>query len=222
MANHNSIAVYTTLYELLYLDIADCYAVDTTTTTRDIEEIRCRVASEGIGFLTKTLPSYAKALDRALTSSHVFDPIGLTTDARGLPHFCGFLFERVFDSIPSDGTYVLSVKADADIQAIRHLRQLCIYCYKLELTYDKTTTERVITQFIAVDKELPEMEGLSTDAKAILGIARNLATDVFGRFDHRDITPKHGPGSVATGEQREGKLTFKRLYKALDVEYPFT
>ncbi len=222
MGIHNSIAVYTTLYELLYLDIAECYAVDIATTQRDVEEIQRRVAEEGIGFLTKTLPSYAKALDRALTSSATFDPIGLTTDARGYPKLFGFLFERVFDSVPSDGVYVLTVKAEMHIQALRHLRQLCIYLYKLELTYDKTTTKAVIDQFVAVDRELPEMEGLSTDGKAILGIARNLATDVFGRFDHRDISPRHGPGKVATGESGVGKTAFTRLYKTLDVEYPFT
>jgi hypothetical protein len=237
MGDHNSIAVYTTLYKLLYLDIADCYALDTRTIKRDTQEIERRLSSEGIGFLTKTLPSYGKALDRALASSHVFDVTGLTTDEYGIPKLFGFLFERILQRTPlvrgEDGWDIpvgknlpfkfwpLSVREGADIQAIRHLRQLLYYMYKLELPYDKTTRQRVIDSFIEVDGNLPEMDSISEDGSKILGIARNFATDVFGMLDHRDIMPGHGPGSVATGETREGKCSFKRIDKHLEAEYPF-
>lgn len=221
---NNSTAVYTTIYKLVYQDIADCYQLPQHQMDRDLREIEDRVFSEGLCFLTKTLPLYGKRLDKALTCSAKFDATGLSLDRRGIPKWCSFLFELVFAADPGDRGRLLLL-AEPDVNAIRHLRQLTYYMYKLELDHDETTVQGVIDTFIEVDQTLPsikEVEDSDPMVKAILDTATILVTGVLGTFDHHDIIPRHGPGSVATGEVNEGKYTFRRLFRSLEQEYPFT
>ena len=221
MQLNNSIAVYTTIYKLVYQDIADCYQLPRYQVERDLQEIDSRLNSEGLCFLTKTLPLFGKRLDKALTESAKFDCTGLKLGPVGLPLWLSFLFERIFAADPGDrGRLLLLAEPDAD--AIRYLRQLMYYMYKLELDHDKETNETVINSFVSVDASLPSLEGVRPMVRNILASAKKLVTGVVGAFDHRDIIPRHGPGSVATGEFAERKFAFRRLFQSLEQEYPFT
>lgn len=220
-AMNNSIAVYTTIYKLVYQDIADCYQLPQHIIARDLREIEDRVFSEGLSFLTKTMPLFGKRLDKALTGSAKFDCTGLELDQIGMPKWCSFLFERVFAADPSDRGHLL-LREEPDVDAIRYLRQLAYYMYKLELDHDKTTINAVIDGFVEVDQSLPSLAEVDPVVEAILKSAKQLVTNVMGCFDHRDIIPRHGPGSVATGEANERKFAFRRIFRSLEREYPFT
>jgi hypothetical protein len=41
-------------------------------------------------------------------------------------------------------------------------------------------------------------------------------------FDPLSITPRHGPGTVSTGEKPYQKMVFKRFFKTLDAVYPYS
>ena len=230
MAKHNSIALYGALYELLYLDIAECYGSSTklvddnepflgsmsTLVSRDCEEIRNRITNEGIGFLTKTLPMIGKRLDKALSGTSAFDTTGLETRSDGIPKLFGYMLERVLMST------TLAIREDACVDSIKRLRQLYMYMYKLELPSDNDTKNKVVSDFVATDAGLSYLEGLDDVGSRILAQARKFTCSVFGTLDHRNIVPRHGPGSVATGELRERKSRFSRLYRDLEQIYPFT
>jgi hypothetical protein len=52
-------------------------------------------------------------------------------------------------------------------------------------------------------------------------LARFTLEFVLKDFDPKNITPRHGPGAVATGERLEEKWVFSRLYDDIHQYYPY-
>lgn len=105
-----------------------------------------RFEAEGIGLLTKTLPRFCKALDRALSGTQPFVLIGFATE-HGLPKFLGEFTRRVFES---DGW----LKPDPCTESITTLRLITGLWKKLELKYEKQQEESVLSAFTAAEDEL--------------------------------------------------------------------
>jgi hypothetical protein len=205
---------YTDLHERLIIDVAESYESSAVKqeSKRDIAVMRRRVRSEGLSFLTKTLPKLGKALDKALSQGTKFAPLGLVLRPNStIPKFLGWLFELVF----SDQGDELS---SASPRAVRDLRQCLYFLYKLEIPYTDDQQEQVLLAFQAVDAGLP----VSIASDDVICHARNFITNVFGLFCPHDVIPKHGPGSVATGEKNHEKHRFSRLYSSIERTYPFT
>lgn len=122
------------------------------------ETLRNRVSQEGLSFLTKTLPSMGKALDKALLALGPFehangfyakDEDPETSQMREHPKLFGALFRRVLDH---DGR-VLSGPCE---ESIRHLRTLLYLFYKYDLPYDDTQIDAVLEAFIQTEAEIKE------------------------------------------------------------------
>lgn len=173
-----------------------------------------RFESEGLSFLTKTLPLLGKALDLGLVESSFCVPreFKKAHKCTGIPAFLQAYFKLVFDV---DG--LLLERANPD--AVKHLRQVLFMLYKLELPYSKAAEDRVITNFTATELEL-EL-GADIETSALLAAASYIIRDILVDFDPKDIMPKHGPGAVATGEKLEEKWTFSRLYSSIHQVYPY-
>lgn len=186
-----------------------------------IQKIRKRTATEGMGFLTKTLPRLGKAFDRALSGDSQFDQTDFRLkrrDGSQLPMLFGELFELVFDS---GGTLLPS----ACPTVVRHIRQLLYLFYKYELPYTKKHEEKILTQFKETEEELIN----TTTRLAIIGdavtrytqerrfnlerlhevsLVRRARSSLYKLLEHfhpREIHPRHGPGAVAQKEQFSGK-----------------
>jgi hypothetical protein len=180
---------------------------------RDIVTIQSRVSFEGLAFLTKTLPRLGRALDEGLVSGRFNPPNGFKT-IRGTstPAFLQAYFNLVFDK---EGL----ILGDASTEAIRHLRQVCFFAYKLEMPYSSTDESHVIENFIKTDDELSIADDpLTTEISQLVKI---ITQKVFYGFNHKDIRPRHGPGAVATGEKLEAKWEFTRLFDAIHQVYPY-
>lgn len=212
---HNSLVVfYTNLYIDLYLDVTEQFQISATESNRDVKEILHRVSYEGLSFLTVNLPRLGKALDSALLGVTPFSLEGFQKKPNSqLPKFFGELLKLVF----VDSGHL---RDQPDLGAIRALRQLAYYLYKLETPIPESKTQKVLDSFVAVDEALA---GLNINADdQILETSRRFTSAVFGAFDHAEVVPRHGPGAVATGEGPAEKQDFKRLYKNIEKVYPFT
>lgn len=68
-----------------------CALTTSKSLRRDIETVRSRTASEGLSFLTKTLPKLGKALDEALECSTLSVPAEFARahGRRGIPAYAG-------------------------------------------------------------------------------------------------------------------------------------
>jgi hypothetical protein len=192
----------------LLIDIAD----DTGYVyKRDAREVRRRVTSEGVSFLTKTLPALGKALDKALSSvDGVMDYTGLKLRGE-YPEFLGTLFQRVFDQAGR-------VLSDVSPLFVGHIRQILYLWYKYELPHTPEQKAAIESRFICTEAAIPES---IPDCPVIQG-ARDLIARVCRDFSYQAIVPRHGPGAVATREQSWEKWRFKRLYRPLERLFPFT
>jgi hypothetical protein len=214
MGEHNSlVAVETACYYALYADEAERFGLSSIESRLELRKIRKRVASEGLPFLTVTLPRLGKAVDTALSKNTPLLVEGFQKKPNTtIPKLFGWLLSRIFTDSGLE-------RPDADPEALRALRQLVYFVYKLEIPYDEAKTQKVIDDFVRTDYELKE---LVVPNDNITKHARWFTTDVFGMFDPRSILPRHGPGSVATGEKAYEKHKFSRIYESIERVYPFT
>jgi hypothetical protein len=99
--------------------------------SRDVETMRSRTRTEGLSFLTKTLPKLGKALDLGLISSKLEVPreFKRSHENRNIPALLQGSFSLVFDE---DGL----LRDDASTSAVKHLRQVLFFVYKLETPYE--------------------------------------------------------------------------------------
>ncbi len=175
---------------------------------RDKETLNKRIRSEGISFVTKTLPSLGKWLDRTLDGER-FTPHPSFKAQRGrtTPEFLQALFNRLFS-----GSGLL---VNEDAEAVKMLRQLLFLVYKLELPYSQKQEEAVISTFLANEQFLETLvlPDLSKEA--------SLVSEILAGFDPREIVPRHGPGAVSTGERGDEKWVFTRKYSQIHQCYPY-
>lgn len=171
-----------------------------------------RFAAEGLSFITSTLPLLSKALTRALETKHFLCPTGFKK-MRGtaLPRFCGGLLKEVFED---DGR----LRYDCDTSCLTDVMQLGNLFYKLDLPYSFQKSKKVIDKFVEVEEYLHTLE-IKDDS--ILDEASVIVERVLRGFNPMDITPRHGPGSVATREKPSEKWDFKRKYNSIHRVYPY-
>jgi hypothetical protein len=224
-------SIYLGLWVELYRDIAMCYSVTQRMQRIELSIVKARFDLEGISFLTKALPLYAKAVDTALSSGRTLKVRGFKLPSDSvIPKFLGWLLMRVFNTA---GDELVS----PDPTAYAHFKQLTHLLYKLELPYDKTTEETVIESFINVDHAIGQQAPCSDAVSVASGYccrsgswrsdewlrqARALVARVVTPLDPTGIKPRHGPGAVSTGESTCEKSNFSRIYSRLEVAFPFT
>ncbi len=215
MGDHNSLVSYTNLVVELIHDIADSYPGSRTEADKCADVIRARVSKEGLKFLTVTLPSFGRAVDTALSKGiPLAVPYLRKKKGSSNPLLLGWLTERIF---AHDGVEL----EKSDSRAVRHLRQILYFLYKVPIKHDQQSEDRTIRSFVVVDEEIARP--LPTDVKnqSILNVARAFIARTVGSIDYLNIDPRHGPGAVATGEKPWQKYEFKRRYALLESVYPF-
>jgi len=204
---------YLDLYCDLYTDIAERFGLAAKESRLEILKTRNRVGSEGLQFLTVTLPRLGKAVDTALSTNSPLLCLGFQKKpGTSIPKYLGWLISGVFDDSGFE-------KPEAKPEMLGALRQLVYFLYKLETVYDDEKTQRVVESFVQTDAELLQFrvpESIITE-NAVL-----YCTDVFSTMDPWDIVPRHGPGAVATGERACEKHRFSRIYSAIERIYPYT
>lgn len=193
---------------------------------RDFSFFETSLEQEGIEFLTQTLPSLGKAFDKALaTDGQLIVPELFGSGP--IPCFLSERFQLFFDATGNLFSYLMDgapslLPEDLAVlkQSCREIRQVCYLWYKLELPYDKKTSEEVLASFVETDQSLPEI-GKDNPSHFIIMEARKVISRLLAGFTAVDIQPRHGPGAVATGEKGPSKAYFSHMYRSLEAEYPF-
>lgn len=182
--------------------------------TRDFETFTKRIENEGVGFWMHTLPKLGKQIYSALESKLFVCPMGLQKmKGTALPRFLGGLLKSI---LHDDGSLRTD---DFDESVLTDVIELCFFAYKLDIPCDPAKERKVIEGFKEVEEQLGEL--VLADVDEVLDDAACLVEAVFKEFNPLKIEPKHGPGSVATGERFQGKWEFKRKYRAINMVYPY-
>lgn len=183
-------------------------------TVRDIERFNISLSRRGPTFLTKDLPLLGKAFDRALEVGTLVTPRPFERMAGGkVPAFMQEAFLHVFTR-----SGVLLDKPE--VEAVRLIRQVCYLAYKLETPIDTELVNQKVREFVSVDESLEGVIG-NRFYDRVLAVTATILQDVFWDFDPKDISPRHGPGAVATGEKGDEKWEFSRLYHSIHQSYPY-
>ncbi len=200
------------LWKVLAHDMGQRCAVDTSL---DFNEVGRRFEREGRSFLTITLPTLGKAIEKWLDQG-VVDQADLAGFRRSqkLPIFMGGFLKLVFDAQSG------ALFAEPSTDAILALRQLCGLYGKMHLQASAEKTRDAMEQYISTDGEvgrwedetcLPQQARLgslvvdagywSDESLAFSRLSMLLFHRVFRDVDNDvaegSLTPKHGPGSTA-------------------------
>jgi hypothetical protein len=209
-----------------------------------IKKVGRRLDQEGIGFLTKTLPSLGKAFDKALSDhapliaiDHGFKPM----EDSVLPRFLGELFSCV---LGSDG-HLLD---DPCAASVRSLRTVLYLFYKYELPFTDRQEHDVISRFKQTEEDvkrhwtqafasskddgyvwypsdlnntrLLREQFPNKELVYVVERAQKLLKRVFANFDPTDIYPRHGPGAVATKQKLWTKYQWTNVCGRITQLYP--
>lgn len=223
MGTHNSLEngelkAYLSLFLASLNDVASIApAYPKSEYRRDAREIERRAGHEGIQFLTRTLPSLAKAVDKALSNGTALSVDGFKRrkDSQ-VPLFMGWLIEQIFDDQGNE-------RSDASGAMLMLLRQVLYFAYKLELPLDEKQCDEVIRTFKSTDADLPDqVVGQSAACDWIIRTGRGLIVQVLGGTDPMEnLHPHHGPGAVSTREKSWQKRHFWRYYHGLHSVFCF-
>lgn len=201
MGNHNSLIgtkeleFYVQVFLRSYGDVATASDIPRAEYLRDCVVIRKRAESEGIGFLTKTLPALGKAIDTALSTGTVLEPIGFrrkgVKQGGQVPKLFGILIEAVFSSSGRE-------RSDASPSALGYLRSLLFMFYKLELPTTEKSANEVIDKFKEVERRM---------AKSLPDMLRSGASHGRNNLEVRSAEP----GShIEHGESHVQRVQFRR------------
>lgn len=179
-----------------------------------------RFSKEGVSFLTVSLPKLRKAVDLSFKTGRLEVPDGFAfLQGTKLPQFLFSHFREIYEL---DGSFRFA----PSYTCLRHVRQVCEAFYKLEIPYapalEAATVENFVQNEAKVRSFVDSFLSKSRVDYPIVSGAALLARQVFAHFDAKDISPRHGSGSLATGETGEEKWEGPfRFYKQIDSEYRY-
>lgn len=199
-----------TILAFLGKDVPESLGTPEALFARDLLTLEHRVTMEGESFLTKTLPAFGKAFDLALQGHSPLHVSGFKKRSRrsALPAFLQALLGRVFHD---DG----HLRNEPCIMSIRLIRQLCLWCKKVEKGFSDESLQKAAETLITVDASLPSTDDIVSSG--VLVHARAIIEGVLGNCPGLDrIMPSHGPGSVAWGEGFDAKSRLDISYTKLE------
>ena len=189
-------------------------------TALDVKTIQSRVEHEGLSFLTITLPSFGKdlqkGLDQGKISHDLFQGFHWTG---GLPTFLSGFLGLVFDH----QTGLLLEKPSID--AIRAIHQITSMFGKIELPCSESRNARAIDNYLQCEQEVRASDR-SLDprrAEEYKRAGRALFASLFTTLDRKvydgELVPRHGPG--ATADRLSGNRKFEQTEWPLRLERYF-
>jgi hypothetical protein len=112
-----------------------------------------------------------------------------------------------------------------DPKILRLLRQLLLFCYKIELE----PTNDQLKEAQSLFEETDSIVGLWEDTyesrrlhlRPVIEKARSIIGRVIYRLDYSRIVPSHGPGAVFPPRMPSNKGDFRSIYTTIDKYFPF-
>jgi hypothetical protein len=203
-----------------------------------LKVIKRRLHSEGLKYLTVSLPRLGKAFDKAIAGVSPLNAADLHQKCMPnskLPKFLGEFFSRV---LSVEGNLLQNPCGDSVIV----IRQVCTLLYKYKMPYSDEQCQQVVSKFeeterqlttydnklrfigALVDQDVRNRSRRSYDRRddcAVAREARILLSRLFASFNPSDISPKHGPGVVSTKETLWEKYEWINVSGSVTEKYPF-
>jgi len=139
----------------LLKDCADMYPDCSREFERDRKRLSSAIEHHGVSFVFNTMPAFKKHFDRCLSNGCLTHSglihFGSTRRGETVPRLFRGLTLRIFDRLGS-------LRSDADIHAIKMLRQLLGVVRKLKVECDVKHHREAVRDFFRIEDELPAPE----------------------------------------------------------------
>ncbi len=211
------------LMSLLEYVLADASTWCRVSTIRDWKTISERTKTEGLSFLTITLPAFCKDFERSLSDGQVAPGMFLGFKRHsGLPAFLRGFLELVFDS--KSGRLL----EHPSIDAIFFIRQITLLNKKILLPCSTKREKAAYGRYIECDFEVKAWEHDSQSHEDFLRVFDHVS-HVLWDFDlcavdlkvyNGDLIPKHGPGSTADRLLGNKKFSALTWHESLEDWFP--
>lgn len=176
---------------------------------RDLATIEQRLKSEGLGFLSTTLPALMSDL---FLWAEGGEPLYLGFKKRGgVPCFLGRLFQEVY----ADGK-------DKET-AFGSIYQICYLFKKLKGPFRQSDLAKNIAKFRETDLEVGFIDYNSEPLQPIISNARRIIETVFADVDPQpgDIMPRPGSGATNTPVDKHLRFRPHTVYSHLNEEFDY-
>lgn len=190
-------------------------------TELDRKTAEFRFEHEGLSFLTITLPTYAKSLQKALERGWVIpSDFSCFKKRQGRPEFLQGFLDLVFDR--SSG-FLLN---EPNVDAIFAIRQICLFAEKINVDCSDERKTRAYAKFIECEQQVKESDLHRSDdsISAFRRLCGLLFADVLCATDRSiaqgDIVPKHGPGTTAERTLGNQKFYQRSWTRRLESVFP--
>jgi hypothetical protein len=179
-------------------------------TELDLKKIELRVEREGLSFLTITLPTFGKDLEKGLDQGkvdrHLFRGFARSQGSGELPLLLGGFLGLVFDRATG------RLLDEPSVDAIQAIRQITLMFAKINMGCHHDRTMYAIRQFVKCEQDVREADANLSELRKeqFKRVGSLLWRDVLQQVDediyYERLIPKHGPGATAD------KLTGNRKY----------
>lgn len=191
-------------------------------THRDCKTVAERSKCEGVSFLTITLPTLGKDLQKALDQEKVTSDLFPCFRKRGkLPIFMGGFLDLIFDRRSGD------LLDNPSIDSIFAVRQLSLFFQKISLECSKERVESAMQRYVETDVEVARTDACTPEdlREGFRRMSVLLWSDVFADVDNHihagDIFPRHGSGATADRIRGNAKYDLARWTWRLEAIFPF-
>lgn len=186
---------------------------------RDVSYVTRRFDSEGLAFLTVTLPRLGEWMDSYVRGEPV-------TRVEGFAPFDGLFptFLRPFWLVlreeyrPEAHPYERVCINPATYNLVRILRTLLFGLKKLEVPSTDEQKTVKLRSFLAIEEDL---RTYPIYPSPVIWRAQTVLEDLLKGYEPICNIPRHGPGSVAGGERGNQKWEFSVLFESLHAQYPY-
>lgn len=207
------------LWQVLSSELSEEHGVSTI---RDYTTVTERVRTEGLSFLTITLPDFGSDFVRGLELGQVDSSLfcGFRRSG-GLPAFLSGFLRRVFDSQSGQ------LLDDPCIDSIRSVIWLTQIFKKVEKKCTPYREHLAEQEYISCEEDLKrlETEWTTVDFREFSRLSSILFGDVFDslnqEIEHFQLRPKHGPGATADRLKGNQKWTFPEWTDRLENVFPY-
>lgn len=189
--------------------------IRTADSLRDIATVKARYDQEGLGFITKVLPSLWQSLCDYM-EGRIPDYSGFKKAGPKAPYpaFLRQFFARIYDEKTDEADKAMYID---------HIFQICVAFKKLKGPYRNVVLRKQLADFVDTDIELRYLD-LTSEANArVINIASGYIYKVFRDFDLDEgyVIPRPGPGATNTHTEKNVRWRPHVLYDKLNDSFPY-
>jgi len=218
----SNVSEYLELLQVIYLDACSVCVADVSD-LRDLITIKSRVESEGLSFLTITLPDFCKDFERSLEIGFI-DPTSFRSFRKNgsIPAFLqgmiGLLFDRGTGRICDEDNLLSPGFVSSLVDSVR---QICLTFKKMELNCTPKRVQKALDDFFTIEQSFSLFEVPEDESQSFLDLSSCLWGPMLDLIDPNIFLPRHGPGATAERISGNQKFIWQLWHDRLEPHFPF-